>query len=83
MQAWTVVEAGEPLQEVAQPDPEPTGTEVVVEVSHCGVCHSDVLLWKGLFDMGDRKVPIEAVGITRPHEAWLNGARPKTGRQGR
>lgn len=66
MRAWTVLEPGEELREVELPDPEPTGTEVVVEVSHCGVCHSDVTLWKGLFDMGDRKVPIEAVGITRP-----------------
>lgn len=66
MRSWSVFEASEVLVEVEHPDPVPTGTEVVVEVSHCGLCHSDLTLWKGQFDMGDRKVPIEAFGFKRP-----------------
>ena len=66
MHAWNVVEAGAPLVATEAPDPVPTGTEVVVAVTHCGLCHSDLTLWRGIFDLGDRKVPIDAVGIRRP-----------------
>ena len=42
MRAWAVVENGQPLKEIELPTPEPTGTEVLLEVTHCGVCHSDL-----------------------------------------
>lgn len=37
--------------ELALPDPQ--GSEVLVEVSACGLCHSDIHLWEGYFDLGD------------------------------
>ena len=52
MKMWAVVEHGAPLQCVELPDPAASGTEVVVDVSHCGICHSDVHLWHGGYDMG-------------------------------
>ncbi|NIJ43079.1 D-arabinose 1-dehydrogenase-like Zn-dependent alcohol dehydrogenase [Parvibaculum indicum] len=52
MKAEAIVEYGAPLQEVTLDTPEPQGTEVLVKVSHCGVCHSDVHLHDGYFDMG-------------------------------
>ncbi|MBV8703263.1 MAG: alcohol dehydrogenase, partial [Acetobacteraceae bacterium] len=39
MRAWAVVENGKPLQEIELPTPEPKGTEVLLETTHCGVCH--------------------------------------------
>lgn len=67
MKAWVVVEAGEPLQEIDLPMPEPQGTEVVVEVTHCGVCHSDLHFWKGEYNMGGGKVmKIADRGVTLP-----------------
>jgi propanol-preferring alcohol dehydrogenase len=39
MRAWAVVENGAPLQEIELPTPEPKGTEVLIAVTHCGVCH--------------------------------------------
>ncbi len=48
MRAWAVVENGAPLQEIELPTPEPKGTEVLIEVTHCGVCHSDLHIWDGL-----------------------------------
>ncbi|RSY82017.1 alcohol dehydrogenase [Sphingomonas koreensis] len=67
MKAWAVVEAGAPLQEIELPNPEPTGTEVVVEVTHCGVCHSDLHFWKGEYNMGGGKVMrIADRGVTLP-----------------
>ena len=55
MRAWAVVENGKPLQEIELPTPEPTGTEVLVEVTHCGVCHSDLHIWDGYYDVGGGK----------------------------
>lgn len=66
MRSWKVFEASEVLKEVEEATPDPTGSEVVVSVSHCGLCHSDLTLWKGIFDMGDRKVSIDSIGLTRP-----------------
>jgi alcohol dehydrogenase, propanol-preferring len=67
MRAWAVVEAEKPLQEIEQPTPEPQGTQVLVEVSHCGVCHSDVHFWEGYLDLGGpEKTPITALGLKPP-----------------
>ncbi len=52
MRAYAVVENGKPLQEIELPTPEPTGTEVLLEVTHCGVCHSDLHIWEGYYDIG-------------------------------
>ena len=67
MRAWAVVEAEKPLQEIETPTPEPHGTQVLVEVSHCGVCHSDVHFWEGFLDLGaPEKTPIGAIGLNPP-----------------
>ncbi len=67
MRAWAVVEAEQPLQEIELPTPEPQGTQVLVEVSHCGVCHSDVHFWEGFLDLGGpAKTPISVMGLKPP-----------------
>ena len=43
---------GKPLAQVLRTTPEPQGTEVIVNVQSCGVCHSDVHLHDGYFDLG-------------------------------
>ena len=55
MHAWAVVESGASLQRIERPTPEPTGTEVLIEVTHCGVCHSDLHIWDGYYDLGGGK----------------------------
>ncbi|MDE1172696.1 MAG: alcohol dehydrogenase [Parvibaculaceae bacterium] len=52
MKAQALVEYGQPLKEVTSDTPVPTGTEVLLKMRHCGVCHSDVHLQDGHFDMG-------------------------------
>ena len=53
---------GEPLALAETPTPEPTGTEVLVRIRACGVCHSDVHLWQGYFEMGGgRQLDVRAV----------------------
>jgi len=43
---------GEPLVAADQPTPQPQGHEVLIEVTACGVCHSDLHIHQGYFDLG-------------------------------
>jgi alcohol dehydrogenase/propanol-preferring alcohol dehydrogenase len=56
MRAWAVVENEAPLREIEMPTPEPIGTEVLLETTYCGVCHSDIHIWEGRYDLGGGKV---------------------------
>ena len=56
MRAMQIVEFGEPLELREYPTPEPSGEEVLVRVTACGVCHSDLHLWSGAFDLGGGEV---------------------------
>jgi alcohol dehydrogenase/propanol-preferring alcohol dehydrogenase len=67
MRAWAVVESGADLQEIELPTPEPKGTEVLLEVTHCGVCHSDLHIWEGYYDMGGGKqMSLKDRGVVLP-----------------
>jgi alcohol dehydrogenase len=46
---------GAPLCETVADCPEPRGTEVLVRVERCGVCHSDLHVHDGYFKLGDDK----------------------------
>jgi alcohol dehydrogenase, propanol-preferring len=56
MEAWAVVEHGKPLEKITRAIPEPSGREIVLEVTHCGVCHSDLHFWEGFYDLGGGKI---------------------------
>ena len=61
--------AGTPLAWVEGPTPEPTGAEVLLRTVACGVCHSDVHLHDGVFDLGGGKaLPVAREGMTLGHE---------------
>lgn len=55
MTAWAVTKVHSPLTKLTEEIPAPTGTEVLIKVTHCGVCHSDLHNWEGFYDMGDGK----------------------------
>jgi D-arabinose 1-dehydrogenase-like Zn-dependent alcohol dehydrogenase len=55
MQSYDVVEWGKPLQAALRATPVPSGTEVLVRIRYCGVCHSDVHIRDGYFDLGGGK----------------------------
>ena len=52
MRCCAIVEFGEPLVEMDLPTPEPAGDEVLLQVTGCGVCHSDLHIHDGYFDLG-------------------------------
>jgi alcohol dehydrogenase len=55
-----------PLCETIAETPEPHGSEVLVRIGRCGVCHSDVHLQDGYFSLGgDKKLDVSA-GRTLP-----------------
>lgn len=67
MESYQVLEWGKPLQHVRSATPVPTGTEVLVRVSACGVCHSDVHIRDGSYDLGFGKaVNLNNIGIHLP-----------------
>ena len=66
MRSQAVVEFGSPLREIEAPTPKPKGTEVLLEIRHAGVCHSDVHIHDGYFDLGGgNKLPMSAIKL--PH----------------
>ena len=52
MRRQAMSEYGAPLVEMETATPVPTGTEAVVRIHHCGVCHSDIHIHDGHFDLG-------------------------------
>ncbi len=67
MRAWAVVENGADLREMDFPMPEPTGSEVLLEVTHCGVCHSDLHIWDGYYDLGGgKRMSLKDRGVVLP-----------------
>lgn len=67
MKAYQITAWGEPLEERVIETPVPKGTQVLLRVTASGVCHSDIHLWDGYFDMGgDVKMRLEDRGMTLP-----------------
>ena len=53
MKAARIVEANKPLEISELEIPEPKENQVIVKVKAVGVCHSDLHLWEGGYDLGD------------------------------
>ena len=67
MQSYQIVEWGQPLERHEAATPVPTGTEVLLEIDACGVCHSDLHIWDGYFDLGGgNKATLSERGVKLP-----------------
>jgi D-arabinose 1-dehydrogenase-like Zn-dependent alcohol dehydrogenase len=55
MRRQSLVAYGQPLCETIVDCPSPRGTEVLVRVERCGVCHSDLHLQDGYFELGGER----------------------------
>jgi D-arabinose 1-dehydrogenase-like Zn-dependent alcohol dehydrogenase len=52
MLSYDVVQWGQRLKKVERETPEPKGSEILLKLKYCGVCHSDVHIREGYFDLG-------------------------------
>ncbi len=55
MISYETTDPGAPLARVERPTPEPTDTQVLLKMVACGVCHSDIHLHDGAFELGNGK----------------------------
>jgi D-arabinose 1-dehydrogenase-like Zn-dependent alcohol dehydrogenase len=55
MRSFKVCECGAPLQMIEEPTPQPVGTQVLLKVQAAGVCHSDIHIWDGYYELGGGK----------------------------
>ena len=56
MRSLQVCRCGEPMQFAERIDPKPIGSEVLLKVLAAGVCHSDLHIWEGFYDLGGGKI---------------------------
>jgi D-arabinose 1-dehydrogenase-like Zn-dependent alcohol dehydrogenase len=73
LRCYQVAEFGKPLVAADRPLPQPQGRAVLVQVERCGVCHSDLHIWDGYFDLGGGKRVVAAnngalLPLTMGHE---------------
>ncbi len=64
---WAFPKWGGALEMRAEELPPPAGHEVTVRITHCGMCHSDLHIQAGGFDMGGGKLSsLERAGTRLP-----------------
>ncbi|HEY4142761.1 MAG TPA: alcohol dehydrogenase, partial [Pseudolabrys sp.] len=55
MRMFQVCQCGAPLQLNEKPTPQPTGSEILLKTVAAGVCHSDIHIWDGYYELGAGK----------------------------
>jgi D-arabinose 1-dehydrogenase-like Zn-dependent alcohol dehydrogenase len=67
MRCYCVMHHGQPLELVEKNIPVPQGSEVLVKVTAAGLCHTDLHLWEGHYDLGGgKKLMLADRGIKPP-----------------
>lgn len=67
MKSYDVVDFGAPLKPTEKPTPKPQGTEVLLRTLAAGVCHSDLHIWEGWYDLGGgKKLTVKDRGLVPP-----------------
>lgn len=67
MKSYVLTEFGKPLTAVETPTPQPQGTEVLLKMLASGVCHSDLHLHDGYYELGGgKRLILSDRGISPP-----------------
>ena len=67
MKSLQLTEFGKPLEWTELDKPTPKGNEVLLKVDACGVCHSDLHIWEGYYELGDdERMYIAERGVNLP-----------------
>jgi hypothetical protein len=75
---YCVTKHNAPLERMDCPTPEPKGAEVLIRMTAAGVCHSDIHIWEGVYDLGSgNKMTLKdrGVAIEEPDRTPGRGAR--------
>jgi D-arabinose 1-dehydrogenase-like Zn-dependent alcohol dehydrogenase len=71
MISYETTQPGAPLTRVEKENPDPQGTEVLLKMVACGVCHSDIHLHDGAFELGNGKqLDVAQQGHVLGHEIF-------------
>ena len=71
MIAYETAAAGAALESKSVDTPVPKGTEVLIKMLACGVCHSDIHLHEGVFNLGnDKQLQVGQPGMVLGHEIF-------------
>lgn len=71
MLSYQTTTPGGPLSAVESDTPQPQGSEVLVKMIACGVCHSDIHMHDGVFDLGHGKqLEVGREGMVLGHEIF-------------
>lgn len=71
MLAYQTTTPGAALELVETPTPRPTGSEVLLKTVACGVCHSDIHMHDGVFNLGNGKqLEVGRPGMVLGHEIF-------------
>lgn len=74
MRSFKVTDFNASLKEVEEATPRPSGTQVLIRVKAAGVCHSDLHIWEGGYDLGHGRKPLSlkdrgvSLPLTMGHE---------------
>lgn len=67
MHCYCVTHHGQPLEDIKKEIPVPKGTEVLLHVKAAGLCHTDLHLWEGYYDLGGgKRLALADRGLTPP-----------------
>lgn len=71
MISYRTAKPGAPLVEVESSTPQPAGCEVLLKTLACGVCHSDIHLHEGAFELGGgKRLDVAQEGMVLGHEIF-------------
>ncbi len=71
MISYQTAKPGAPLVRVESETPQPQGTEILVKTVACGVCHSDIHMHDGVFELGnDKQLQVGQEGMVLGHEIF-------------
>jgi len=67
MRSLKLTKFSKPLEMFETKTPEPEGKEVLLRVNACGVCHSDLHIWEGYYELGvEERMYVADRGVDLP-----------------
>ncbi len=72
MISFDVCQCGAPLQRMERPTPQPAGSQVLLKVLAAGICHSDLHIWDGYYEMAAASGCNCSIAVSSCHSPWAH-----------